>query len=285
MLVGTGFVPANGSKVFADESARSQNTEAAPVSRTDFHVSDSEWEKQEEKLLKDDPSLTADDLKAMRGQYEYDQYEKLYGEQIRNVDGIKYLYNEGEPEKDAWFATDAAWVRSDENGKLYTAEWQFINGSWYHFDQMGNMQTGWFWDGTDWYYLDPRSGAMANEGWNQIDKIWYYMAPSGAMKTGWICTGDRWYYLDDSGFMEYGGWLYVGDTWYWLNYDGSMKTGWLHTDTGWYYLNFDGAMQTGWNEIDGKWYYLDSDGRMAENTVIRQNGKSYRVDVSGAWIN
>ena len=51
---------------------------------------------------------------------------------------------------------------------------------WYHMDQDGFMQTGWFYD--------------------QNGK-WYYLKQDGSMATGWVLTGQRYYYLNPSGDM------------------------------------------------------------------------------------
>ncbi len=48
-----------------------------------------------------------------------------------------------------------------------------------------------------WYYLRS-SGAMAT-GWYQEGSSWYYLdAQNGDMKTGWAYVGNKWYYLRSS---------------------------------------------------------------------------------------
>ena len=71
---------------------------------------------------------------------------------------------------------------------------------WYHFDERGYMETGWFTD-TDKhvYYLNPVSdgtkGRMVT-GWNLIEGKWYYFNSSGYMVTGWIDWKGKSYYCD-----------------------------------------------------------------------------------------
>ena len=57
---------------------------------------------------------------------------------------------------------------------------QTPDGKWYHMDQDGIMQTGWFYD--------------------QNGK-WYYLKQDGSMATGWLLIGQRYYYLNPSGDM------------------------------------------------------------------------------------
>lgn len=81
---------------------------------------------------------------------------------------------------------------------------QTPDGKWYHMDQDGIMQTGWFYD--------------------QNGK-WYYLKQDGSMATGWVLTGQRYYYLNPSGDMVANGKTPDGYTvnadGAWCNPDGS----------------------------------------------------------------
>lgn len=81
-----------------------------------------------------------------------------------------------------WEQQDGQWIFILEDsgdkaiGWIY-AEWNG-NYSWYHFDQNGYMQSGWYYD-TDgnWYYMNPVSDGTKGKmytGWHQIDGNWYY---------------------------------------------------------------------------------------------------------------
>ena len=58
---------------------------------------------------------------------------------------------------------------------------------------------GWKNDDGTWYYYDD-SGEMA-KGWLKINEKWYYFNQSGEMVTGWQLIGGDWYYLYSSGEM------------------------------------------------------------------------------------
>ena len=60
------------------------------------------------------------------------------------------------------------------------------------------MATGWYQDGSTWYYLDAQNGDMKT-GWIYIDNTWYYLRSSGAMVTGWFQVNGKWYYAYSSG--------------------------------------------------------------------------------------
>ena len=85
-----------------------------------------------------------------------------------------------------WIQDSTGWWYQNKDGSYPAACWQLItyNGTseWYHFDEKGYMQTGWFTD-TDGnrYYLhavsDGTRGRMYT-GWNLIDGVWYYFNPT-----------------------------------------------------------------------------------------------------------
>lgn len=85
-----------------------------------------------------------------------------------------------------WIQDSTGWWYQNKDGSYPAACWQLLtyNGTseWYHFDDKGYMQTGWFTD-TDGnrYYLhavsDGTRGRMYT-GWNLIDGVWYYFNPT-----------------------------------------------------------------------------------------------------------
>ena len=129
---------------------------------------------------------------------------------------------------------DSTYSYVDSNGDYVKFCWNFIDGTWYHFDRYGIMQTGWL----------------------QNEDTWYYLSPSGGMVTNWYKVGDTWYFFDGSGAMKTG-WLQQGDTWYFLNSSGAMATGWQQINGTWYYFYSNGAMACN-TTMDG--YYLDGSG-------------------------
>ncbi len=86
------------------------------------------------------------------------------------------------------------------------------------------------------------------------------------------------------------GWYEDNGTWYYLNDEGIMQTGWIKDKDGrWYYLDESGAMKTGWLKDKNKWYYLETNstgykGQMYGNCITTIDGKPYRFDSTGAWI-
>lgn len=81
-----------------------------------------------------------------------------------------------------WIQDSTGWWFQRKDGSYPASCWQQLtyNGTseWYHFDEKGYMQTGWFTDvDGNRYYLhavgDGTRGRMYT-GWNQIDGIWYY---------------------------------------------------------------------------------------------------------------
>ena len=61
-----------------------------------------------------------------------------------------------------WELKDHQWKYLLSNNKYATAEWCLIDGTWYWFDILGQMATGWIKSHNLWYYLDS-SGAMLHD--------------------------------------------------------------------------------------------------------------------------
>lgn len=85
-------------------------------------------------------------------------------------------------ESGVWIQDTAGWWYKTQDGTYPKSCWQQLsyNGTneWYHFDEKGYMQTGWFTDADrNIYYLhavgDGTRGRMVT-GWNLIDETWYY---------------------------------------------------------------------------------------------------------------
>ena len=150
----------------------------------------------------------------------------------------------------------------------------------YYFDQDHSLKTGWLYDDSTWYYLDPTTATM-QKGWQYLGNKWYYLRSSGTMATGWYQDGTTWYYLDtENGDMKTG-WAFINGYWYYLRSSGAMATGWLKDGSTWYYLNTsNGDMKTGWFQVNGKWYYAYSSGALAVNTTV----DGYYVNYNGEWV-
>ena len=157
-----------------------------------------------------------------------------------------YLYVTSKEDKtlpnsvvEGWSKKDGHWLYQLEDGSHIVNEWKQINGTWYHFDNSGVMQTGWIKENGTWYYLNK----------------------SGAMQTGWVKENGTWYYLNDFGAMQTG-WVKENGTWYYLNQSGSMETGWFTVSDKWYYANESGALAINTTTPDG--YTVNADGEWVE---------------------
>lgn len=97
----------------------------------------------------------------------------------------------------------AAWVKnyygnwSYTEGYSYATGWRQISGTWYFFDDLGQMRTGWIQSNGDWYYMDL-SGAMQS-GVIQIEGKIYLFNQGGAMQKGSCILNEKLYNLDDNG--------------------------------------------------------------------------------------
>ncbi|MDO5415767.1 MAG: polysaccharide lyase family 8 super-sandwich domain-containing protein [Lachnospiraceae bacterium] len=97
-----------------------------------------------------------------------------------------------ENEENGWVLQNGRWKYRLPNGDFRSGQWDFIQGSWYCFDQDGYRKTGWHQDSMDgcWYYLKP-DGTMAT-GWLCIDGKWYYFNPTPAESSGWYLEQGVW---------------------------------------------------------------------------------------------
>ncbi len=214
----------------------------------------------------------------------------------------RWRYNDslGNSLEDTWFYDDKykSYFHFNNRGNMQTG-WIEEDGTWYYLKPNGEMYTGWLDYKDNWYLLDNDGGMRV--GWVQKDGKWYYLRKDGTMATGWIVSKNHWYFLNSSGVMETG-WIYYGKRWYYLDYsglmctgwicdngqwyfmnpDGSMKSGeWLYWNSNWYYLNYMGNMRCGWLYKDDKYYYLNEDGTMRTGSLII-DGYMYNFNEDGS---
>ncbi len=152
---------------------------------------------------------------------------------------------------DGWYQSSTGDWFYFVSGKWVTG-WKKIDGYWYCFRDNGIMRTGWYSDGTYWFYLRPSYGNPTS-------------GPQGSMVTGWASIDGYWYYFDlEDGDMRHG-WISLGGSWYYLRTatnvpcsgpEGGMVTDWAKIDSNWYYFNSSGVMQTGRLCVNGYEYYL-----------------------------
>ncbi len=130
--------------------------------------------------------------------------ENRRGEWKQDSKGWWYQFADGTYPKNCWqylkYGTQEEWYHFDEQGYMQIGWFRDVDEHWYHLHTvsdgtLGHMETGWFLDQDGlWYYLNPVSdghkGAMSI-GWREILDSWYYFNPvsngtKGAMYSGTV---------------------------------------------------------------------------------------------------
>ena len=158
--------------------------------------------------------------------------------------------------------------------------------------------------GLNWYYFDPKTGAMrtgivnlgektvyyASNGQMQygeqkIGGSWYYFKPgTGAMQTGIVDLGEKTVYYAPNGQMQYGE-QRINDSWYYFKPGtGAMQTGIVDLGEKTVYYAPNGQIQYGEQKIDGSWYYFKpGTGAMQIGFVDLENKRVY-YDYTGKMV-
>ncbi|KAA0548346.1 hypothetical protein FZW96_07160 [Bacillus sp. BGMRC 2118] len=180
-----------------------------------------------------------------------------------------------------WVTVEGSWYYYNELGEMQTGWYEIDGNSYYFHPQTGVRQHGWLTIGEHSYYLDAETG-IRQQGWLFLDGNWYYIHPdTKQLSKGWILDRGKWYYLNQDGVMHTG-WIYYNSKWYYMNQTGEMATGWVLDNQKWFYLDASGVMKTGWLQIGNKWYYLLKNGEMKTGWLQDHNKKWYYLDpVSG----
>lgn len=166
--------------------------------------------------------------------------------QAKEINGIKYHF--------------------DENGAIKTG-WINDDDHWYFYDENASLVSGWYKYYGKWYYLDANDeaypyAAITNQV-REINGVKYTFDENGAIKTGWINVKGTWYYMDASGAMCTG-WKQIAGTWYYLHSGGNMAIGWLKDNNQWYYLDSSGAML---HDTYFEAFYFTSSGALRSDSV------------------
>ena len=164
------------------------------------------------------------------------------------------------PEEAAKNLDNSKWIFKLTTGERVTG-WQLLSYTfegrtkveWYHFEQDGIMDSGWFLDRdtNKWYYL-----SMNHDGF------------FGEMIKGWHHDPDdtRWYFLDRN--------------------DGHMHVSWDKIDGNWYFFNPNPPAQTWFfDNTTGRWNYGDNkDIRpLGSMYVNEETPDGFHVNADGAW--
>ena len=165
----------------------------------------------------------------------------------------------------------SGWVTLIDGKKAYIHSkngafkgWQTIDGLRYYFDSTGIMQTGWFSDGTYWYYASEAGHVLKDV--QTIDEKSYYFDGNYRLTTGWVKTGTEWRFFNNSdNYLERyelestyeNGWLTItsdGRKSY-VNASNTLFKGWQNIGSYRYYFDTAGVLQTGWFQVGSYWYY------------------------------
>lgn len=190
--------------------------------------------------------------------------------------------------------------------------WALVDGAWYHAAESGVLDAGWYWDGSQWYWLDLETRAMATGEFEAYGDRYYALADGAIQMSGWAPCGEGLALLKSNGAVIFvagknaSGVPVVqsgvqstvrGDSWeqtlpgffsvdgktFYANADGELQSGWVRIGDSFHFFDSDYAMQTGWYWDGSSWYWLDSDGSMA--TGWRSiSGSGYFFDDSGAMV-
>jgi len=219
-------------------------------------------------------------------------YEDEYGNRYAGgryfIEGTWYFFHDNGVMATGWNLEGITWRYYHTNGAMATGTVN-IDGVTYTFAQSGALITdmegirnGWHQQNELFYFY--RNGVL-QQGWQLIGSDWYYFnPPSGAMATGWfpalnISAGTR-YFLHADGRMATG-WHQIGNNWYYFHpTNGAMATGWLLLGTSWYFLNNQsslnnlptGARLTGAHRINGIMHEFNAHGVWQGQAVAKWNG-------------
>ena len=132
--------------------------------------------------------------------------------------------------------------------------------------------------------LCPAAVNAATTGWRQVGDDWYYYGKDGKPVTGWVKVSSKWYFMNGKGVMQTG-WIKDGKKKYYLKSSGAMVTGWKTIKGERYHFKSSGALEKNcWLQDGLQWYYAGKDGKMLKDTTSLIDGKNYKFDAKGRWI-
>lgn len=200
---------------------------------------------------------------------------------------------------------DYEWYYFTSTGKAKDNGWITVSGKKYHFTD-SEMDSGWYEDDSNTYYLGEEDDGAAQTGWLDYDGMdddenkeegWYYFESSGKMvKNKEKKIGNYYYSFDSDGLML--------DQW--VTYSQATSSTVKATTTNKYYIESDGNRATGWRYLDdidledsdveteAGWYYFKSGKAYTANYkttkisndagIAKINGKYYCFDENGKML-
>lgn len=77
--------------------------------------------------------------------------------------------------------------------------WALVDGAWYHAAGSGVLDVGWYWDGSQWYWLDLETRAMATGEFEAYGDRYYALADGAIQMSGWAPCGEGLALLKSNG--------------------------------------------------------------------------------------
>lgn len=174
--------------------------------------------------------------------YQYKDYSKL-------------IINEG-------FVDHAGATRFYRGWRMQTG-WIDYDNNKYLADVLGNIQKGWFPDGTgSTYYFDATTGAMQTGVVELMDYKFYFSPETGKQSFG---------------FIDYG----AGNRYFDPLMNGAMSTSWFAYEGKMHYADKDGNQAIGLTTIDKDQYFFAEDGALVTNDTVKIYTKTYIADETG----
>lgn len=83
-----------------------------------------------------------------------------------------------------WSPEGPTWKYIKDDGNIATSEWIADGGQWYHFDNLGIMETGWIKDNDKFYFLGG-DGVMYV---NRLTPTGYYLGADGTWDPDYVAS-------------------------------------------------------------------------------------------------
>jgi len=222
------------------------------------------------------------------------------------------------------------WYPSTEDRQQYHVDnlplcssWQFIEGSWYYFDDQADpVKDRWLFANGYWYYFDC-DGKILTSTITRIGSATYAFNNAGVVITAWFESADNVQPSSDpadSSSAAAMSWQLINGYWYYFapeqnllptsslmpsismaygtqNIDGviyelggpdggAMKTGWCWENGVWYFRDLESGkiVTSDWVQADNNLYYMDADGQKLSSTITQIGSSTYAFDDTGAMI-
>jgi len=231
------------------------------------------------------------------------------------IDDLYYTDSNGKMVRNQWIQisdSDGTHYRYFGNdGKMVKDRWLTISDKTYHFNDNGDMETGWILD--NMYFCHYDDGHMLT-GWQRLEDPADVQSNPGSGPSVGDDTNIHWYYFSNSGrkyLAENADYVEkrIDGKRYCFNNYGALQTGWvkiydLDGIGGYKYFDQDGTDHVGWYSLnppdeiasnyayDVMWFYFnnsgspqyDADGVPTIGDLKRINNKRYYFNIWGTPV-